>query len=266
MKKLIAAAVAVVFSVVLFAACGQTTKNNANSNLLDKIKKSGEITIGTEEGYPPMEFRDGSGKLVGFDVDFSNEVAKRLGVKANFLVMDFNGLILALNSNKFDVAVASISITDERKKNTDFSASYINGGQVIAVKSGREDIKGAGDLKGKVIACELGTTGEKVANGIKGVKELKKYDKITEAFQDMSIGRVDAAVIDEQVGGYYIQKKKGEFKIVPGALSKEPMGVAYRKGDDSLKKEIDKIIADMKKDGTLSKLSVKWFGFDVYKE
>ncbi|MHC6180397.1 ABC transporter substrate-binding protein [Clostridium sp. JNZ X4-2] len=266
MKKKIAIMITIIFSVVLFTACGQTTKSNANSNLLDKIKKSGKITIGTEEGYPPMEFRDGSGKLVGFDVDFSNEVAKRLGVKADFLVMDFNGLILALDSNKFDAAIASISITDERKKNTDFSIPYINGGQIIAVKNGREDIKGVEDLKGKVIACELGTTGEKVANGIKGVKETKKYDKITEAFQDMSIGRVDAAIMDEQVGGYYIQKKKGEFKMVPGALSKEPMGVAYRKGDDSLKKEVDKIIGDMKKDGTLSKLSVKWFGFDAYKD
>jgi polar amino acid transport system substrate-binding protein len=266
MKKLMAALIMIIFSIVLFTACGQTTKNGTNSNLLDKVKKSGKITIGTEEGYPPMEFRDSNGKLVGFDVDFSNEVAKRLGVKANFLVMDFNGLILALDSNKFDAAIASISITDERKKNTDFSTSYINGGQIIAVKNGRKDIKGIDDLKGKVIACELGTTGEKVANGIKGVKELKKYDKITEAFQDMSIGRIDAAVMDEQVGGYYIQKKKGQFKIVPGALSKEPMGVVYRKGDDSLKKEIDKIIGDMKKDGTLSKLSVKWFGFDAYKE
>ncbi|HBC95574.1 MAG TPA: amino acid ABC transporter substrate-binding protein [Clostridium sp.] len=266
MKKIMAAAVVIIFGIVLFTACGQTNMNDANSNLLNKVKKSGKITIGTEEGYPPMEFRDGSGKLVGFDVDFSNEVARRLGVKANFLVMDFNGLILALDSNKFDAAVASISITDERKKNTDFSVPYINGGQIITVKNERKDIKGVNDLKGKVAACELGTTGEKVADGIKGVKELKKYDKITEAFQDMSIGRVDAAIIDKQVGGYYIQKKKGQFKMLPGELSREPMGIAYRKNDDSLKKEVDKIIGDMKKDGTLSKLSVKWFGFDAYKK
>ncbi|WP_333860513.1 ABC transporter substrate-binding protein [Clostridium sp.] len=266
MKKITAIIITVIFSAILFTGCGGGTKKDTSSNLLESIKKSGKIVIGTEEGYPPMEFRDSSGQLVGFDVDFSNEVAKRLGVKAEFLVMDFNGIILALNSKKFDAAVASISITDERKKTTDFSTPYVVGGQVITVKNEREDIKGVDDLKGKVIACELGTTGENVANGITGVKELKKYDKITEAFQDMSIGRVDATIIDQQVGGYYIQKKKGEFKMLETVLSKEPMGIAYRKGDDSLKKEIDKIITDMKKDGTLSKLSTKWFGFDVYKD
>lgn len=84
MKKIMAAAVVIIFGIVLFTACGQTNMNDANSNLLNKVKKSGKITIGTEEGYPPMEFRDGSGKLVGFDVDFSNEVARRLGVKSKF--------------------------------------------------------------------------------------------------------------------------------------------------------------------------------------
>lgn len=266
MKKITAIIITVIFGAILFTGCGSSTKKDTSSNLLENIKKSGKIVIGTEEGYPPMEFRDSNGQLVGFDVDFSNEVAKRLGVKAEFLVMDFNGIILALNSKKFDAAIASISITDERKKTTDFSTPYVVGGQVITVKNGREDIKGVDDLKGKVIACELGTTGENVANGIKGVKELKKYDKVTEAFQDMSIGRVDATIIDQQVGGYYIQKKKDEFKMLEGILSKEPMGVAYRKEDDSLKNEVDKIIGDMKKDGTLSKLSVKWFGFDAYKD
>ncbi|MFL0196545.1 ABC transporter substrate-binding protein [Clostridium sp. WILCCON 0269] len=266
MKKLTAIIITIIFSTMLLTACGGSAKKDTSSNLLEKIKKSGKIVIGTEEGYPPMEFRDSNGKLVGFDVDFSNEVAKRLGVKAEFLVMDFNGLILALDSNKFDAAIASISITDERKKTTDFSTPYVTGGQVITVKNETQNITGVKDLKGKVIACELGTTGENVANGIAGVKELKKYDKITEAFQDMTIGRVDATIIDQQVGGYYIQKKKGQFKMLEGALSKEPMGIAYRKGDTSLKEELDKIITDMKKDGTLSKLSIKWFGFDSYKD
>lgn len=262
MKKIIKIFIPIFLIVAVFSGC---SKKEENLNLLESVKKTKKLVVGIEEGYPPMEFRDENRNLVGFDVDFAKEIGKRLGVTTEFSVVDFSGLIMALNSKKFDIAIAGISITDKRKESIDFSKPYIMGGQVLAVKKGNESIKNADDLKGKVLACQLGTTGENVATTIKGVKSLKKYDKITEAFQELSAKRVDAVIMDAQVGGYYTSKKKGEYEVINEIISKEPMGIGYRKGDKELREEIDKIIDDMEKDGTLSKLSIKWFGFDSYK-
>ncbi|WP_027623310.1 ABC transporter substrate-binding protein [Clostridium lundense] len=262
MKKIIKMFIPIFLMVAVLSGC---SKKEKNLNLLENIKESKKIVVGIEEGYPPMEFRDENRNLVGFDVDFAKEIGKRLGVTTEFTVVDFSGLIMALNSKKFDIAIASISITDKRKESIDFSKPYIMGGQVLAIKKGNEAIKNVGDLQGKILACQLGTTGENVAGTIKGLKSLKKYDKVTEAFQELSAKRVDAVIMDAQVGGYYISKKKGEYQIINEIISKEPMGIGYRKGDKEVREEIDKIIDSMEKDGTLSKLSIKWFGFDSYK-
>ncbi len=262
MKKFVKILIPLFFIVTVFAGCG---KKQENLSTMEKVKQTKKLVVGIEEGYPPMEFRDENKNLVGFDVDFANEVGKRLGVTTEFFVVDFSGLIMALNAKKFDVAIASISITDKRKESIDFSEPYIMGGQILAVKNGNTSIKGVNDLKGKVLGCQLGTTGENVASTIKGIKELKKYDKITEAFYELSSGRVEAVVMDAQVGGYYTTKKPGEYEVLKGIISEEPMGIGYRKEDKELREAIDKIVDDMKKDGTLSKLSIKWFGFDSYK-
>ncbi|KAJ52812.1 polar amino acid transport system substrate-binding protein [Clostridium tetanomorphum] len=252
--------------LILGSVLGGCASKKEDLNLLQSVKKNKKIVIGIEEGYPPMEFRDENKDLVGFDVDFGKELGKRLGVTPEFSIVDFNGLIMALNSKKFDIAIASISITDKRKESIDFSKPYIVGGQIIAVKKGNKSINEVKDLQGKVLACQLGTTGDNVAANMKGIKSLKKYDKITEAFHELSANRVDAVIMDAQVGAYYMGKKKGEYEILDGIISKEPMGIGYRKEDKELREEIDKIIDDMEKDGTLSKLSMKWFGYDAYKE
>lgn len=262
-KKFIKFTMGLLVLLIAFSACGSKKEKKLNS--LEKIKETKKIVIGIEEGYPPMEFRDKNNNLVGFDVDFVKEIGKRLGVDTEFFVVDFSGLIMALNSKKFDMAVASISITDERKKSIDFSKSYITGGQILAVKNGNTTIQNSNDLKGKVLGCQLGTTGENVASKIDGLKELKKYDKITDAFYELSLNRVDAVIMDSQVGWYYVNKKKGEYEILDKIISKEPMGIAYRKGDKEFMEKIDTIIDEMMEDGTLSKLSNKWFGFDSYK-
>jgi len=246
---------------VLLVGCGQKGKNS-----LEEVQKSGKLTVGLDDSYPPMEFRDSNNKLVGFDVDLGDAVGKKLGVKTEYTSTDFNGIILALSSSKFNIILSAMSITADRKKSIDFSDAYVMGGQVAAIKQGNTKIKKLDDLKGKVVACQLGSTGDTAATAMKGLKEVKRYDKITEAFQELSIGRVDAVIMDAQVGGYYVAKKPGQYKVLTEKISEEPMGIGFKKKDVELKAAIQKAINELKADGTLSKLSVKWFGFDAYKK
>lgn len=261
MKKIMSIILTVTMAGALLVGCGQKQEK---LNSLEEVQKMGKLTIGLDDSYPPMEFRDSKNDLVGFDVDLGNEIGKKLGVQTEYITTDFNGILLALTSSKFNIILSGMSITDKRKESIDFSDTYVIGGQVVSIKQGNTSIKNFEDLKGKVVACQLGSTGDSTASSMEGLKEVKKYDKITEAFQELSSERVDAVIMDAQVGGYYISKKPGEYGVLKGMISEEPMGIGFKKGDKELRAAIQNALDELKSDGTLSKLSEKWFGFDAY--
>lgn len=272
LKKVLVLALSTIMISAVFAGCGNSSSNKSSgsskANTLDSVKKAGVLKIGLEDSFPPMEFRDNKNQVKGFDVDMATEIGKKLGVKTQIVSTDFNGIILALKSGKFDAIISGMSITDERKKQIDFSEPYVMSGQIIIAKNGNEAINKSADLKGKTVGVELGTTGQKSAEKLSGLKEIKKYDKTTEALQDLLTGRLDAVIIDEPVGRYYISnpEKKGKYKVLNEKLTSEPMGIGFKKGDKEFEAAVQKAVNDLKKDGTLSKLSIKWFGTDVYKK
>ncbi|WP_333861266.1 ABC transporter substrate-binding protein [Clostridium sp.] len=265
-KKAIISLVMIIFTVALFTGCGNSSSNETQ-NSLEKVKKAGVLKIGLEDSFPPMEFRDSKNTLQGFDVDMASAIGKKLGVKTEFVSTDFSGIILALNSGKFDAIISGMSITDERKKQIDFSEAYVMAGQIVIVKDENTEVKSVSDLNGKTVGVELGTTGEKSASKLSELKEVKKYDKATEALQDLAAGRIDAVIIDEPVGRYYVTNasKNGKYKVLSEKLTSEPMGIGFRKGDKELEEAVQKAVNDLKKDGTMSKISTKWFGEDIYK-
>jgi len=263
MKKFMTIVLTGIMASTLLVGCGQKQEK---LNSLATVQKAGKLTVGLDDSYPPMEFRDSNDKLVGFDIDFGDAVGKKIGVKTEYITNDFNGMVLALGSSKFNVIISAMSITDDRKKSINFSDSYVMGGQVAIIKEGNTKINKIDDLKGKIVACQLGSTGDTAATAMKGLKEVKRYDKITDAYQDLSIGRVDAVVLDAQVGQYYVAKKPGQYKVLDEQISKEPIGIGFKKQDVELQVAVQKAINELKADGTLSKLSQKWFGFDAYKK
>ncbi|MEY7999126.1 ABC transporter substrate-binding protein [Clostridium sp. Mt-5] len=270
LKKLMVIALATICTVVLFAGCGSSnTGGNGQDaqNTLEKVKKAGVLKVGLEDSFPPMEFRDNQNVLKGFDIDMANAIAKKLGVKAQFVGTEFNGIVLALKSGKFDVIISGMSITDDRKKQIDFSKPYVQDAQIIVTKAGNNSIKTSKDLDGKRVGVALGTTSENVVKEFKNIKEVKKYDKTTEELQDLLIGRLDAVIVDEPVGRYYISAadKKGKYTVLSEKLTKEPMGIGFKKGDKELEAAVQKAVDELQKDGTMSKISMKWFGKDIYK-
>ncbi|PJI08459.1 MULTISPECIES: ABC transporter substrate-binding protein [Clostridium] len=267
LKKVFSLSIVLCLTASIFTGCGSAASTSNKDDSLDRVKKAGQIVIGIDDTYPPMEFKDkATGKVSGFDIDMANAIAKKLGVKTKFVPNSFDGIFLALNSKKFDIVHSSISITDERKKTMIFSDPYIYGGNAIFVKKDDNTIKSEKDFTGKTIGCEVGTTAQDVLSKISGIKEIKKYNAMTDAYLDLQNGRIAAVVSDPMVGDYYNVTDPGKFKKLKSSLTKEPIGVAFRKKDKALRDAYNKAIKELKADGTLSKLSKKWFGEDVYAE
>jgi len=265
-KTIAAALMTLVLAAALFAGCSSNQQATSTTNSLDAIKKAGVLRIGLSDDFPPFEYRDDQNNLVGFDVDLANKIAQKLGVKTQFVPTTFDGIILALNSNKFDLIISGLSQTAEREKQISFAGPYLQSGQAVIVRAD-SGINSVADLKGKVVASQLGSTGEQAAKTIQGTASLKTYDKVTDELQDLLIaGRIDAVVTDKPVAGYYIAKspEKDKYKMLDGMLTQEPMGIGINKDATQLTAEVQKIYEGLVADGTMSQLSNKWFGYDAY--
>ncbi|SHH64306.1 amino acid ABC transporter substrate-binding protein [Clostridium grantii] len=279
MKKIVALLLTLTLGIGVFVGCSSNkTENNVNKNneastseettvdSLTRIQDAGKIIIGVDDSYPPMEYRDDDNKLVGFDVDLAAALGEKLGVEMEFQTTAWDGILLALQSSKFDMILSSLSITDERKESIGFTDAYILGGQILVTLKD-SGIEKEEDLKDKVLGCQMGTTGQEAAEkNLSFIKELKKYDKIPEAIIELKNGRVDAVIMDAQVGGYYLaQDEQGDmFKVLDEMVSEEPIGMGLRQEDVELTEALNKALVELKEDGTLSELSIKWFGYDAY--
>ena len=161
---------------------------------LDAIKAAGVIKIGTEGTYAPFTYHDADNKLVGFDVEIGEEIAKRLGVKPEFVEGKWDGLIAGLDVKRYDVVINQVGITEERKAKFDFSDPYIASKAALIVKEDNADIKGFGDLKGKKAAQSLTSNYGKIAEGAGA--ELVGTDGFDQSIQLLLTGRADATIND----------------------------------------------------------------------
>src|SRR6185369_100263 len=153
------------------------------------------ITVATDATWPPMEMVDANKNIVGYDIDFLNAAAKEAGFTVVFKNTAWDGIFAGLDSGQYDAVISSVTITDERKKKYDFSLPYIDAGQILIVPKTERAAKLA-DLKGKKVGAQIGTTGAFEVKKVVGV-ELKTYDEVGLAFEDMAAGRIGGVVCDE---------------------------------------------------------------------
>lgn len=219
-------------------------------------------TFGSDATFPPMEFVDSATKnVVGFDVDMINAIGKISGFTANVKSTAWDGIFAGLAAGDYDGVLSSVTITDERKAAMDFSTPYLNAGQVIIVPKATMNVSAPSDLAGLTVGVQISTTGDIAVAKIPGVKEKKTYDDIGLAVEDLSIGRLDAVVVDSPTAaGYVLQndKYKARLKIVGVPFTEEYYGVAVKKGDGQLLGLINKGLDVIMKDGTLDALKKKW--------
>jgi len=231
---------------------------------LGDVSKSGLLKVAVDTTYPPMEFEDMKGEIIGFDVDFAKELAKRLGVKAEFIVMPWDGILAGLASKRYDVIISSMNITDDRKKVVNF-VEYARMGQIFVAKKGGKVVKSKEDLNGLVVAVQKDTTSSEAVENFQKtikIKSVKNFSAATDTFNAIKAGQAEVIVIDEPVGNYYVNLAPQTFVVTGEAIAPEPIGIAIRKSDEVLSKEIATQFKAMMKDGTYKKIYTKWFGKD----
>lgn len=231
---------------------------------LQKIKDSGTLSVGLEGTYPPFSFVDADGKLTGFEVELSEALAKELGVKAKIQQTKWDGILAALESKRLDVVVNQVTISEERKKKYDFSKPYtVSGIQALTKKADADKVKSAQDLSGKKVGLGLGTNYEQWLKENVPTAIIKTYDDDPTKYQDLRVGRIDAILVDRLAALELVAKTKDTLAVAGEPFSRQEAGIALRKGEPELLEAIDKALDKLRADGTLAKLSQKYFGADV---
>ena len=255
MKKIIALVLAVMMTAVILTGCGSTTKKN--------------IVIGLDDNFPPMGFRDDKNNIVGFDIDMAKEATKRLNMQVEFKPIDWDSKEAELNGKRIDALWNGMNITEKRKQNILFSEPYMDGKQLIFIPK-TSSVKGLDDLKGKIVGIQNASTADEIIEENKEMKasfkEVRKYPDCISAFMDLENGRVDAVVTDEVFGRYFMSKNPDKFIVLDKVIGEVGiMGIGFRKDDKELRDKVQKVLDEMKKDGTSAKISQQWFGKDLIK-
>lgn len=232
------------------------------------------VRLGVEGAYPPFSSVTTSGQLVGFDIDIAKALCKEMRVKCTMVQQNWDGIIPALLARKYDAIIASMSITEERKKKVAFSDKYYNTPAKFARKkdSGIEISKEG--LKGKTVGVQRATTHDNFISAEFGDSvTIKRYATQDEAYLDAVAGRLDLLLADSvaMTDGFIGTDKGGDWELAgPGYTDSkyfgDGVGIAIRQKDTDLVKMFNKAIAGIRADGTYKKINSKYFAFDVYGE
>lgn len=218
--------------------------------------EDGVLIMSTNAAFPPYEMTNDAGEFEGIDVEMAGEIAKRLGLELQIDDMDFDAALLAVQQGKSDIAMAGITITEDRLVNMDFSNTYANGVQSVIVPEG-SDITSPDDLAGKLVGVQRGTTGYTFCIDEFGEDAVAPFDNGNTAVQNLVSGKVDAVVIDNAPAQEYVAANPG-LTILDTAFADEDYAIGVAKGNTQLLDAINSILAEMEADGTTQAIIDKY--------
>lgn len=224
--------------------------------------QSETLDVVTDPSFVPFEMMDQeSGEMVGFDMDIINEVAERAGFEINMRTMDFNGIIPAVQTGNVDIAIAGITITDERAKIVDFSSPYYDSGLRLLVNANDDSIDSIEDLEGKTVATKIGSTSfDYLQENLGDSAEITPYPGSSDMYMALLGGSADAVFYDAPNVGYFSQTQgKGRAKTVGELYEGQQYGIVLVKGSEWVE-PVNEALAAMKEDGTYDEIHAKWFG------
>ena len=229
------------------------------------------IKIGTEGAYAPFNSLNAAGELEGFDIDIAKALCDEMEVTCEFVTQDWDGIIPALQAGNYDAIIASMSITDERKEQVDFTNKYYNTPPAIAVPKDSELTEATPEaLAGKTIGAQGSTTHSNYAEAKLSDSEVRTYPTADEYKLDISSGRIDAVIDDVVVLSEWLESDDGACCKLLGTLTPDPVingegaGIAIRKGEDELREKFNAAIAAIRENGKYEEIQSKYFDFDVY--
>lgn len=258
MKKLLL----ICLSLTLLMSCSSGAGTKLTD--LDYIKDKGTLVVGLDDTFPPMGFRDESNAIVGFDVDVATAVSDLIGVSVKFQPIEWNSKEQELKTKRVDVLWNGLSITDDRRKNINFSTPYMDNEMTLVTT---KKISSIDELAGKKLGIQGGSSAQIALDNNPDFKnslaEVVSFISNTTALLDLETGRIDAVLMDSIVANYMKEITGKPFYILSQRLSSEQYAVGLRLEDTLLTAEIDNALLKLKENGTLSQISNKWFGADL---
>ena len=244
-----------VASSVASSASSAAASTSATAGELTTVE-AGKLTMATNATFPPYEMTTDSGDIEGIDVDTAKAIAEKLGLELQIDDMDFDAALLSVQQGKADIAMAGITVTDERKAVMAFSDSYATGIQSIIVPEG-SDIASPDDLAGKKIGTQRGTTGYIYCTDDFGEDSVVAYDNGLSAVQALNNGQVDAVVIDNAPAKEYVAANPG-LKVLETSYAEEDYAIGMSKDNTALVEAVNAALEELKADGTLQSIVDKY--------
>lgn len=265
MNKIVTRALCVAACALLAVSCAKKADSGADNSLKAVMDKKSFI-LGLDDSFPPMGFRDENNEIVGYDIDLAREVTRRMGVELVLQPIDWNAKEQELNTGKIDCIWNGFTITPEREQALTFSKPYLKNAQVVVVR-GDSVYNSLADLSGKKVGLQAGSSASDALEAavefkasLTGVVEFK--DNLT-ALMDLEIKGVDAVVMDLMVANDNINRSGKDYRILEESLSPENYGIGFRKADIALMQKVQETLEAMAADGTIAKISEKWFKADI---
>lgn len=270
MKKYTVTALVGALLLALLSACGggnQTpVETDQGQDLLSAIQAKGEIVVAMEGTWAPWTYHDASGELVGYDTEVAKAIAEKLGVTATFVEGEWDGLLAGLDAGRYDMMANGVDVKPDREEKYDFSVPYAYNRMAVIVKGDNDSITSMEDLKGKKTANTISSTYAATAQQYGA--EVTGVDDLAATFELLYSGRIDATLNAEVTYyDYMAQHPDADLKIACLADEADRVAIPLRKGEETrtLREAIDKALGELAEDGTLSELSVKYFGTDISK-
>lgn len=245
--KKIMTCIAIGALAISMVGCGK----ESGQATVSSIKENGKLVIGMSADYPPYEFHkdiDGKDEIIGMDISIAKDIAEDLGVELEIKDMDFEGLLVALQSHKIDMVISGMTPNDERKENADFSDIYYSAKHTFIMREGEEtSVKSFDDLKGKKIGVQKGTIQETLAKENLPDNEIKALGKVTDLILDLKNNKVDAILVELPVAQFNCEKNTG-IALTSFIVEDKDGGsaIAMNKGSDELVEQVNKTIAKLK--------------------
>lgn len=231
---------------------------------LQKVLDSGKLILGLDATFKPMGYTDENDEIVGFDIDVAEEVCARMGIELVKEGINWETKEQDLNAGRIDCIWNGMSVSPSRAEEMNLSEPYMTNAMVFVVPA-NSDVTAMDQLADKIIGVQNGSTAEEILMSSEIGSTITEQPMATniEALQQMELGLVDAVFLDSIVANYEITAAGKDYKVLPDGLEEEEYAIGFRKADQALRDEVQRILSEMKADGKLGEISTEWFGSDI---